>query len=168
MKAEETSERVGPEESKMTSTISQWAADAADHVQFACNLSGLVFVFEGCVADLVVEAHRLGQDQQWIDRHPISILWADKLDDLSSCRGLEPVETNEPLTELVPQFASVMRKVCDEANRLGHGTDWRNQHPRAQEFVRKLVTITGSREGMNVSRAFDECEKVAGAGREAK
>jgi hypothetical protein len=51
---------------------------------------------------------------------------------------------------LVPHFVAVMREVCDDAHRLGHGTDWCNQHPKAQEVVREIVSVTGSREGMAV------------------
>lgn len=144
----------------MTRTIQQWAADAADHVQCACNLSGLVFAFERCVDDLVEEANRLGESVEWINTHPICVLWIDKLDDLSRSRSLEPMQTHESLPTLATQFAAVMREICDEANRDGHGTDWRNQHPRAQEIVRKLVAVTGSREGMNVFEAFQKCEHL--------
>jgi hypothetical protein len=145
----------------MHRNIEQWATDAANHVQYACNLSGIVFSFEQCVADLTEEAVRLGKSDGWINRHPIVVLWADKIDDLSRSRGAEPLPTNEPLTTLVPQFVAVMREVCDEAESLGHGTDWRNQHPKVQELVRMLVTVTGSREGMTVFNAFASCEKLA-------
>ena len=145
----------------MHRSIEEWAADAADHVQYACNLSGIVFSFKQCVADLAEEARRLGESDEWISHHPIVVLWADKLDDLSRCRGTEPLPTSEPLTTLVPQFVAVMREVCDEAHRLGQGTDWRNQHPKVQNFVRKLVAVTGSRIGMAVFNACDACEKLA-------
>lgn len=145
----------------MTRTIQQWAVDAADHVQCACNLSGLVFAFERCVADLANEAKRIGEGDEWINKHPICVLWTDKLDDLSRSRSLEPMQTHESLPTLATQFAEVMREICDEANRDGHGTDWRNQHPWAQEFVRKLVAVTASREGMNVIEAFEKCEQLA-------
>ena len=145
----------------MHRTIEQWAADAADHVQYACNLSGIVFSFEQCVADLAEEACRLGKGDDWINRHPIAVLWSDKLDDLSRSRSLDALDTSEPLTALVAQFAAVMREVCDEAHLLGQGTDWRNQHHKVQEMVRKLVAVTGSREGMSVFEAFDECQLLA-------
>lgn len=145
----------------MHRTIEQWAADAADHVQFACNLSGLVFAFEQCVADLSVEAEGIGESDGWINHHPIAVLWSDKLDDLSRTRSLDQLDTNEPLTVLVPHLAAVMREVCDDAHRLGHGTDWRNQHPQVQEVVRRLVAVTGSRNGLAVFNAFEACEKLA-------
>ncbi len=59
----------------MTRSIQQWAADAAGPVQDACNMSGLVFAFNECIADLA--AHGLGDDE--IDRHPICVAFADKL-----------------------------------------------------------------------------------------
>jgi len=164
MKADETTERsegVNPKDINMTRSIQQWAADAVNHVQFACNLSGLIFAFEQCVADLAAEAKRIGEGDEWINTHPICVLWIDKFDDLSRSRSLEPMQVNETLPTLVTQFAEVMRQICDEANRDGHGTDWRNQHPRAQEFVRKLVAVSRSREGINVFEAFQKCEQLA-------
>lgn len=145
----------------MHRTISQWAADSADTMQYACNLSGLVFAFEQCVEDVAEEARRLGHGDEWINRHPIAVLWIDKLDDLSRSRSLQPIETSETLSALVPKFAAVMRGICEESRQLGTGTDWRNQHPRAQEMVRKLVSVTGSRDSMAVLRAFDSCERLA-------
>ncbi len=145
----------------MTRTIQQWAADAADHVQCACNLSGLVFAFERCVDDLANEAKRIGEGDEWVNTHQICVLWVDKLDDLSRSRSLEPMQTHESLPTLATQFAEVMREICDEANRDDNGTDWRNQHSRAQEFVRKLVAVTGSREVTKVFEAFEKCEQLA-------
>ena len=85
----------------MTRTIQQWAADAANHVQCACNLSGLVFAFEQCVADLSGEAERIGEGDEWINTHPICVLWTDRLDDLSRSRSLEPTQMNKALPTLV-------------------------------------------------------------------
>ncbi|MBD3671952.1 MAG: hypothetical protein HUJ26_00375 [Planctomycetaceae bacterium] len=103
----------------------------------------------------------LREGDEWISTHPICVLWTDKFDDLSRSRSLEPMQVNETLRTLAAQLAGVMREICDEANRDGHGTDWRNQHPRVQEIVRKLVAATGSREGMNVFEAFEKCEQLA-------
>jgi len=124
-------------------------------------MSGLVFAFERCIADLADEAARLGKDKSWIDHHPVCVAWTDKLDDLSGSRQLDLLPTEEHLTGLVPRFSETMRAVCDEGNRLGQGTDWRNQHPDVQQFVRKTVFLTRSREGMNVFHALDECERLA-------
>jgi len=145
----------------MHRTISQWADDAQDHVQSACNLSGLVFAFERCVADLADEARRLDAGHDWIDHHPICVAWSDKLDDLSRSRSLAAMPTDEHLVDLVPRFVEAMNGICDEGNRQQHGTDWRNQHPVAQEFVRRIVSITGSRDGLRVFDALADCEKLA-------
>lgn len=142
-------------------TIQQWADDAHGHVQFACNLSGIVFALAQCVEDLTAEAKRLGKDNDWIDHHPICVVWSDKFDDLSRSRGLDPLSITESLVTLVPAFVEVMQQLCNESHRDGHGTDWRNQHPRAQECARKIVFVTGSRDSMNVFRALEGCEQLA-------
>ncbi len=140
----------------MTRSIQQWAADAAGPVQDACNMSGLVFAFNECVADLA--AHGLGDDE--ITPHPICVAWSDKLDDLSRSRGLEPIQSEEPLTKVMPRFADAMRSLCME----GHDTDTRNRHPVTQDFVRRVVHVTGSRSTVKLFEALDQCERIA-AGR---
>lgn len=140
----------------MTSTIKQWAADAAGPVQDACNMSGLVFALNECVADLV--AHGLGDGE--IDTHPICVAWSDKLDDLSRSRRLEPIQSEESLTKLVPRFAAAMQSLCKE----GHDTDTRNRHPVVQEFVRRMVHVTESRSTVKLFEALDQCGRIA-AGR---
>lgn len=142
-------------------TIQQWAKDAAGHVQFASNLSGLVFDFERCVADLAVEAERLGKRREWVNQHPICVLWADKLDDLSRAQDLPSLPTDQSLVDLVPCFAQTMRKLCEESRRLGYGTAWRNRHPEAREFIRRIVYVTGSREGDRVFDAFRVCDRLS-------
>ena len=144
----------------MHRTVSEWAADAAGCIQSACNLAGLVFAFERCVEDLSDEARRLGKNQEWIDHHSICVAWADKLDDLSRSRSLPPIPTDEHLVGVVLQFARAMREICSEAQRLNHGTDWRNQHPVVQSFVRRIVSITRSREGLRVFDALADCERL--------
>jgi len=145
----------------MARSIQQWARDASDDVQYACNLSGLVFAFQRCIAELVAEAERCGQDESWIDRHPICVAWADKLDDLSRSRGLAAIPTDNRLVDLVSNYVERMRDICEEAIQQNQGTDWRNQHPEVQQFVRKMVFVTRSREGMNIMEALDRCERIA-------
>ncbi len=140
----------------MTRPIHQWAADAIGPVQDASNMSGLVFALNECVADLV--AHGLGDDE--INQHPICVAWTDKLDDLSRSRRLEPIHSDESLTKLMPRFAEAMRSLCNE----GHDTDTRNRHPVVQEFVRRVVFITGSRSTGRLFEALDQCDRIA-AGR---
>jgi hypothetical protein len=119
-------------------------------------MSGLVFALNDCVADLV--AYGLSDGE--IDQHPICVAWADKLDDLSRSRRLEPIQSEEPLTKLVPRFADAMRSLCKE----GLDTDTRNRHPITQEFVRRLVYNTRSRSTVQLFDAMDQCERIA-AGR---
>jgi hypothetical protein len=119
-------------------------------------MSGLVFAFNECIADLV--AHGLGDGE--INTHPICVAFSDKFDDLARCRGLEPIPCNEPLTKLVAQFTEAMRLLCREV----HETDARNQHPVVQDFVRRLVHVTGSRSGPKLFDALDQCGRIA-AGR---
>jgi hypothetical protein len=140
----------------MTHTIKQWAADAIGPVQDACNMSGLVLALDECVADLAA----LGLGDEEIDQHPICVAWSDKLDDLSRSRRLEPISCDEPLTTLVPRFAEAMRSLCKE----GLDTDTRNRHPISQEFVQRVVYVTGSRSTVKLFEALDQCERIA-AGR---
>lgn len=137
----------------MTRSIQQWAADAAGPVQDACNISGLVFALNECIADLA----GFGLGDVEINEHPIAVAWADKLDDLSRSRGLEPIHGDETLTKLVPRFADALRSLCKEV----HETDDRNRHPVVQEFVRRVVYVTGSRSGLKLFDALDECGRIA-------
>jgi len=148
----------------MSRSIQEWARVAYDDVQFACNLSGIVFAFERCIEDLTAEARRLKEDEAWIDEHPISVCFSDKFDDLSRSRNLPAIDCEDHLTKLASQFAARMREICEESRRLDQGTDWRNKHPRAQEFVRKIVSVTRSRERNRIFDAFTLCEQIAKGG----
>ena len=87
----------------MTRTIQQWALDAADHVQTACNLSGIVYAFENCIADLAAEGH----GPCWVNRHPICVAWASKLESLSECWRDGPAPCLLDLETLVPRFETM-------------------------------------------------------------
>jgi hypothetical protein len=137
----------------VTRSIKQWAVDAIGPVQDACNMSGLVLALEECVDDLA--AHGMGDEE--INQHPICVAWSDKLDDLSRSRRLEPIHSEEPLTKLVPRFAEAMRSLCKE----GHDTDTRNRHPVTQDFMRRVVHVTGSRSSVRLFDALDQCQRVA-------
>lgn len=134
-------------------TIQQWALDAADHVQTACNLSGIVYAFERCVADLTAEGH----GPLWVNRHPICLAWASKLESLSGCWRGGPTPCLLDLETLVPRFAARMRTICKEVA----STDERNEHPDAQHFVRQIDFITQARDGLNLFLALDACERLA-------
>jgi len=135
----------------MQKSLASWAKDAYDFVQTASNLSGIVHAFKRCLADLD-EAGVLAND------HAICILWVDKFDDLSGSRSLDPIPTEQALVEVVGEFSAVMHELCQDRE---HGTDWRNTHPKAQECVRKLVHVVGSRNVLAFSEAYDVCEQLA-------
>lgn len=60
------------------------AAERAIDVQSGCNLSGIVKAFNDILQDVLwPEARRLGEGTQWVNQHPISKLFADKICDLS-------------------------------------------------------------------------------------
>jgi hypothetical protein len=40
-------------------------------------------------------------------------------------------------------FAEAMQAICDEQNRLGEGTDWKNRNPVAQLFLWKMADLAG-------------------------
>lgn len=64
-------------------TLAQ-AAHAAIHAQSAVNLSGVVHTFSMILTEaLWPEAHRLGLGTTWVNTHPISRLFVDKITDLS-------------------------------------------------------------------------------------
>lgn len=45
------------------------------------------------------------------------------------------------LSGVVFSFAKVMQVICDEANRLGKGTEWKNQHPIVVLYLDKLADL---------------------------
>ena len=58
--------------------------------QDACNLSGIVHSFANILTDLQVEAAEQGEGTEWVNNHPISILFADKIADLT-CGGTRQI-----------------------------------------------------------------------------
>jgi hypothetical protein len=66
-------------------TMQQLAQLALD-VQDACNLSGVVRSFAQVTEDLWVEARRQGFATDWVNQHPVSKLFADKIADLARVR----------------------------------------------------------------------------------
>jgi hypothetical protein len=62
----------------MSRTIEQLAQEALN-VQNACNLSGVVHSFSSVISDLWLIANQNNQGTKWINEHPISILFADKI-----------------------------------------------------------------------------------------
>jgi len=48
-------------------------------VQDACNLSGVVHSFSKVVSRIWEEARVRGESTDWVNRHPICVLYADKI-----------------------------------------------------------------------------------------
>lgn len=59
------------------------AAQTALDVQDACNLSGVVRSFAEVTQVLWDEAHKIGEGTEWVNSHPITLMFVDKLADLS-------------------------------------------------------------------------------------
>lgn len=69
----------------MARTLQQLAQEALD-VQDACSLSGVVRSFARALSDLWTVCPEAGTDD--INRHPISIVWADKIAHLTGTQAL--------------------------------------------------------------------------------
>lgn len=68
--------------------------DAID-VQDACNLSGVVRSFSRVVTRIWEEARKRGQGTEWVNKHPICILYANKLCNLTGDVALGGVEFSD-------------------------------------------------------------------------
>ena len=66
------------------------AAELALVVQDACNLSGVAHGFSRVLTEaLWPEANRLGLGTEYVNQHPVSQLFADKLADLARVRDMQ-------------------------------------------------------------------------------
>jgi hypothetical protein len=63
------------------------AAKEALAVQNASNLSGVVRTFRDCLDTLWDEAHATGKGTAFVNQHPIAVLFADKIADLSGAKA---------------------------------------------------------------------------------
>jgi hypothetical protein len=60
------------------------AAQQALDAQSACNLSGVVHAFSRVLSEcLWPEARKIGEGTQWVNTHPIAVIFADKIRDLT-------------------------------------------------------------------------------------
>ncbi len=58
----------------------QEAAKQAIEVQDACNLSGVLRAFQNIVSEVIwPEANRLGKGTDWVNCHPICVMFLSKL-----------------------------------------------------------------------------------------
>ncbi len=66
------------------------------------------------------------------------------------------------LSGVVFTFAKAMQIICDESNRRGEGTHWKNTHPVVILFVDKLADMSGARlinlESNSFSVAYAACK----------
>jgi hypothetical protein len=66
------------------------AAKTALDVQDACNLSGVVSTFQRILTEVLwPEARANGHGTDWVNQHPISVLFADKIMSLSRHEAAE-------------------------------------------------------------------------------
>lgn len=61
----------------------QEAAKTSIVVQDACNLSGVVHAFSEAISAVRDEAYKIGEGTDWINSHPICILFSDKISSLT-------------------------------------------------------------------------------------
>jgi hypothetical protein len=60
------------------------------------------------------------------------------------------------LSGVVFAFARAMQAVCDESQRIGTGTDWRNSHPIVTMHLLKLCELNGC--GSTLHESYDRAE----------
>src|SRR3954466_2398212 len=63
-------------------------AEEVYRVQDACNLSGVLLGASRAIKDLRAIAESQGHSWEWVDRHPIMQLWADKITHLTGTQTL--------------------------------------------------------------------------------
>jgi len=78
----------------------QQAALSALEVQNACNLTGVLHSYSNAMKIVREESHRLGKGTDWINNHPISRLYADKVASLSGTQNWDTAEANEAYADV--------------------------------------------------------------------
>ena len=135
----------------MLKSLKAWAKDAYYNIQYACNLSGVVFAFEQLTNDLR-ELDDLRPD------HPCVLLWVDKMDDLSRTRVTAmPMPNEKPdFDSTIVELVAVMKRLCSDHK----NTYVRNTHPDIQAVIAKLILLAGSRDITVFRGAHDEVQKL--------
>jgi len=59
------------------------------------------------------------------------------------------------LSGIVFGFAEVMQKICNEANRDGHGTEWKNKHPICRLYAEQIAHLSGAGASMDTNSYFE-------------
>jgi len=68
--------------------LTQHDWDDAWHVQNACNLSGVVYSLADKIRKTREEAARRGLGWEWANRHPIVMLFVDKINSMCACQSI--------------------------------------------------------------------------------
>jgi hypothetical protein len=63
------------------------------------------------------------------------------------------------LSGLVYSFAEMMKLICEEDRKHGHGTDWKNSHPICVLMTNKMADL--ARSDANFSRAYEAVKQMA-------
>lgn len=58
-------------------------------VQNACNLSGVIHSWDNIVSRIWEQANAEGEGTDWVNRHPINVLFSDKVAQLTGSHGDE-------------------------------------------------------------------------------
>ena len=72
------------------------------------------------------------------------------------------------LSGIVISFAEIMKEICEESNRLGKGTNWKNTHPVCRLFaeqIHHLAFMTSDYDKDDSDRysaAYAACKTLAG------
>lgn len=93
----------------MSKTLKQLAQEALD-VQNACNLSGVAQAFARAMIDL--GEHTKGTDER--NRHPVAVLWADKIAHLTGTQDLG----NDVTTKAYSWAYDMVKATTEEQNVL--------------------------------------------------
>ncbi len=59
------------------------------------------------------------------------------------------------------EFARVMDKICTDAQRHGHGTEWKNTHPICRLYAEQIIHLAGGTDGESWRQAYRESEARA-------
>ena len=81
-------EAVEKEYGEVSEAVQEFCTDALV-IQDASNLSGVVQSFATVVRLLWDDARRLHKGTDWVNGHPIVVLFTDKLADMARRRGIE-------------------------------------------------------------------------------
>ncbi len=68
--------------------LTQHDWDDAWHVQNACNLSGVVYSLAAMIKKTREEAAKRSLGWEWANRHPIVMLFADKINSMCGCQSI--------------------------------------------------------------------------------